>query len=579
VLEALPFRSIAAADFEFEFGGGFGNRPRPVCMVAKELRSGETWRVWRGEFGPAPPFPIEPDALFVAYYASAELGCFRALGWPMPARILDLYVEFRARTNGLNPAGHGLIDALAYFGLDTIGAVEKDRMRDLILGGGPWSDAEKREIIDYCEGDALSLERLLPPMLPKIDLPRALLRGRFMAAASAVEHAGTPIDVQLLERLRKHWSAIQDGLIAAIDKDYGVYEGRSFRKHLFAAFLNRHDIPWPLHPDGALDLRDDTFREMAKGYPIIAPLRQLRQTLSSLRLQDLQVGDDGRNRTVLWAFGSKTSRNQPSNTESIFGPSVWLRGLIKPPPGYAIAYVDWSNQEVGIAAKQSGDEKMVDAYLTGDPYIAFGKQCGKLSADATEASHPDTRQLLKQCVLGTIYNMGPKTLAFKIGRSELEARELLQLHRATYKTYWSWSEAAVDCAMLHGSISTVFGWPLHVDQNTKLGSLINFPMQATTAEMMRLACCLAMERGIEVCATIHDAFLICAPIEKIEEQAAAMEACMDEASRLVLDGFTLRTDVEIVRYPDRYADKRGAVMWERIMQLLAQIEAQENEAA
>ena len=69
-------------------------------MVAKELHTGQEWRVWRGEFGAAPPFPTGPDSLIVAYYASAELGCFRALSWPMPANVLDLFTEFRARTNG-----------------------------------------------------------------------------------------------------------------------------------------------------------------------------------------------------------------------------------------------------------------------------------------------------------------------------------------------------------------------------------------------------------------------------------------------------------------------------------------------
>ena len=48
-----------------------------------------------------PPYPIDTSALFVAYYAFAELGCHLALGWPMPPRILDLHAEFRAATNGL----------------------------------------------------------------------------------------------------------------------------------------------------------------------------------------------------------------------------------------------------------------------------------------------------------------------------------------------------------------------------------------------------------------------------------------------------------------------------------------------
>jgi DNA polymerase I len=66
-------------------------------------------------------------------------------------------------------------------------------------------------------------------------------------------------------------------------------------------------------------------------------MRELRSALSELRLNDLAVGRDGRNRTLLSAFRSGTGRNQPSNAKFIFGPSVWLRGLIQPPPGHGIA--------------------------------------------------------------------------------------------------------------------------------------------------------------------------------------------------------------------------------------------------
>ena len=77
-------------------------------------------------------------------------------------------------------------------------------------------------ILDYCNVDVTALERLLPAMLPRLDLPRALLRGRFMRAASAVEWHGTPIDTDTLAALRRHWTGIQDELIASIDRDYGV---------------------------------------------------------------------------------------------------------------------------------------------------------------------------------------------------------------------------------------------------------------------------------------------------------------------------------------------------------------------
>jgi hypothetical protein len=79
----------------------------------------------------------------------------------------------------------GLLGALAHHGLDNIGAVEKDEMRDLIMRGGPWTDDERTAILDYCESDVAALARLLPKMMPNIDLPRALLRGRYMAAVGA----------------------------------------------------------------------------------------------------------------------------------------------------------------------------------------------------------------------------------------------------------------------------------------------------------------------------------------------------------------------------------------------------------
>jgi hypothetical protein len=285
------FGEVWAVDFEFT--AHTGERPIPVCMVARELHSGRTIRLFEDQFGPAPPFSIGPTALFIAYYASAELGCFRVLGWPMPARVLDLCAEFRDRTCGLDvPAGRSLIGALVFHGLDHIDAAEKKEIQEAI-GNGTWRGRyTPKEILDYCETDVEALQRLLPAMLPHIDLPRALLRGRYMAAAAVMEWNGVP---------------------------------RSLR---------------------------------------------------------------------------------------------------------------------------------------------------------------------------------------------------------------------------------------------------NFPMQANGAEMLRLACCLGVESGIEICAPVHDAVLICAPVDRLEADIERMRNCMARASREVLGGFELRTDVARVVHPDRYQDPRGAVMWDRVMALL-----------
>jgi DNA polymerase I len=586
VILNLPYREIWAVDFEFTALSG--ERPVPLCMVARELRSGRLVRQWLADGAPErPPFKTRPDCLFVAYYASAELGCHLALSWPIPVRILDLFSEFRCMTNGLAvPCGNGILGALTYFGLPAIDAIEKSAMRDLAMRGGPYTETEQLALLDYCQTDVEALARLLPAMMPSLDLPRALLRGRYMAAAARIEWSGVPIDTGSLAPLRTHWHRIKARLIRAIDVDYKVYVPGGiladvpmrFSTERWEAYLEKNEIPWPLLPSGRLALDDDTFRMMARTNPTkIGPIRELRQTLGQLRLNDLAVGTDGRNRLLLSVFQSKTGRNQPGNSRFIFGPSTWLRGLIRPEPGRALAYVDWSGQEYGIAAALSGDVTMQFDYASGDPYLAFGKRIGAVPENATKKTHGLERDQLKTCCgLGAMYGAGPETVAQTLGVATIQAREWLRAHRELYKGYWRWSDSMVDGAMLTNQLHTVFGWTLHVCQNVNPRSIRNFPMQAHGAEMMRLACCLATEKGIHVCCPVHDALLVEGPVSEIESTVEATKDAMKVASELVLPGFPLRTDAKIVRYPDRYMDPRGEKMWNTVSRLLAEIKHEEG---
>jgi hypothetical protein len=65
-------------------------------------------------------------------------------------------------------------------------------------------------------------------------------------------------------------------------------------------------------------------------------------------------------------------------------------------------------------------------------------------------------------------------------------------------------------------------------------------------------------------APMHDALLIEAPIAQVDEAVSAVQQHMDDASRIVLDGFSLRSDVKVVRSPERFRDRRGAAVWEAL---------------
>jgi hypothetical protein len=576
-----PYRWVWAVDFEFTAPPG--ERPVPLCVVARELRSGQLERFWLADGAPdLPPFGTGADSLFIAYYASAELGCFLALSWPTPARILDLYAEFRCHTSGRpGPCGNGLLGALTYFGIDGLAAAEKDAMRQLAMRGGPFTAREREDLLAYCQTDVDALARLLPAMLPVVDLPRALLRGRYMAAAARIEWNGIPMDTEALAWLRSHWQLIKGRLIAGVNAEYGVFvpvggqvdeqphpkhhpdilysaaesvaispQGKPsgfgpmrFSAERWAAYLSRKGIPWPRLESGTLALDDDTFREMARAYPVeVGPVRELRHTLAQMRLHDLAVGSDGRNRYLLSAFGSRTSRNQPSNARSIFGPAVWLRCLICPGPGRAVAYCDWSAQELGIAAALSGDKAMQEAYRSDDPYLWLGRRVGGVPPEATKKTHPAEREQFKVVSLGVLYGLSADGLARKLNVPGCRGRELLQLHRQTFRRFWEWSELVEMEGMLTGRLTTVFGWTVHVGPDVNPRSCRNFPMQGNAAEMLRLACCLATEQSIMVCAPVHDALLVEGPADGIEDTVARTQEAMREASELVLPNFPLRTE-------------------------------------
>jgi DNA polymerase I-like protein with 3'-5' exonuclease and polymerase domains len=218
------------------------------------------------------------------------------------------------------------------------------------------------------------------------------------------------------------------------------------------------------------------------------------------------------------------------------------------------------------------DKAMMQAYRSGDPYLAFAVQAKAVPLDATKMSHEVEREQFKACVLAVQYGMGEESLAQRINQPVARARQLLWLHRSTYRDFWRWSDGVVDEAVLGGRLWSGFGWQIFTGSEINDRSLRNFPMQANGAEMMRIAAILMTEAGIRVCAPVHDAFLIEAPIDELDTVIEKASALMRAASAIVLGDFELTSDAKVIRYPERYSDKRGATMWGAIMRLLVEME-------
>ena len=313
-------------------------------------------------------------------------------------------------------------------------------MRALIMTGGPWSADERAAILAYCEEDVLALERLLPAMLPEITsssqrLGWALLRGRYMAAVARMEWNGVPIDVETLSRLQDNWATIKDGLIAEVDRDFGVYEGRSFRSERFERYLSP---PW--HPVAAprerrLALDDDTFRQQAKAYPAIAPLRELRHTPV---------------RTAVERASGRPRRAQPDpalavSFEDRAQPTEQLEVHLRPVGVAARSHQAAAGQgdrlprlEVpgaryrGRAVGRRGVSGTPMRPAT--PIWRLPRQAGLAPPEATKDTHAAIRQRCKTIVLGVQYGMSAEGMAARTGLHVVEAREILLRHKDDLRT-------------------------------------------------------------------------------------------------------------------------------------------------
>ena len=141
-----------------------------------------------------------------------------------------------------------------------------------------------------------------------------------------MEHVGVPIDPEIFPQLadKTTWREIRDSMVPLVDA-HGIYvhdkNGWHLNNERFEQWTVSEGMQWPRKEDtGKLDLRRKTFESMAKAYPAVEPLRQLRYIRDKLRTIQLSVGHDNRNRTVLWPFSSKTSRTQPKAKHWIFSP-------------------------------------------------------------------------------------------------------------------------------------------------------------------------------------------------------------------------------------------------------------------
>lgn len=481
------------------------------------------------------------------------------------------------REEGEQEGGFKATHSLAEAQFKLLGTIRdtdhKSKMRELIISDPPlFTDEEKKAILDYNMEDVEDLPAMLDKMKELYhekdeDLTSGQLfkemktRGRYAAHTSIMENRGYPINIEKTRNFSTHVGNILYDLQREINELFPKIRPFYWNKkdNRFSWDQNKTKDwirttnfanDWELTDTKQLSLSleaFETFFQFKHDYPkdnfgaqIVRFLKMKQSLYGFVPAGDKKkknfwdfVGPDNRVRPYMNIYGAQSSRSQPGATGFMFLKPAWMRALVEPAPGMAMAGIDYGSQEFFVAALISGDENMIQAYLSGDPYFAFAKLAGAVPADAKKEDHKAMRDLFKATVLGLSYLMSKYGLAIKLSQdtgSEWtveQAEEQIEKFYDVFHDLKAYQEWLIEEYQATGMVKLPCGWRMWGD-NPNFRSVTNVPIQGFGASVMRKAVDLAVGRGLYVCKTLHDALYIEYPVGQ-EKQILTLRDSMKEA--------------------------------------------------
>lgn len=570
-------REVWSIDTEWGFRDGRVDQESawvPVVLCLVGLCSKQRLYFWGDDPGLRAFFQEHSDDIFIAHYAVAEMKYLLRLGVPLPKRWVDTFVAWRYRTNAPGIPEAGLSAALSRLQLPHLCATEKTELQQqiLYLRFDPDEPADREMIIDYCFSDCDGCAGLYHRVHGWVRPATMSHWVEYLKAVARMELRGVPFDADAYARIQHMRPAIKTALIGSINQTHPVFATETFKRKSFLTWCRNSGITWPVKVSDKTGkpyypCDRDTLKDMEGHHPFIREVREVLKTLSQFEGRALTV-DPCRRRHYFSTsvFRSVTGRNQPRSF--VFSGPKWLRHLIVPEsPEHVLVYVDYSAQEVGIAAALSVDPEMRSIYVADDCHMDFAIRAGAAPVGASKKSHPEVRKQYKTVNLGTLYGQTAHGIARRLGIRHQEAERLLDDHRALFPTFWRWSERMVQGSIDRGWIMTPCGWRSKVPFPTNERTWMNWPMQATGGDIMRLTVIYLDRQNVQILAPVHDGFVLTCRRDQLDDLRAAVDYACRTAVEHVLPGFPLRWDFTVYG-SGRFEDEDGQAMWQKLQGIM-----------
>ncbi len=264
------------------------------------------------------------------------------------------------------------------------------------------------------------------------------------------------------------------------------------------------------------------------------------------------VADDGRIYPHWRQTGAATGRMSCSDPNMQQMPRGDYRRCIVAPAGRVLVKADYSQIELRIAAKVSGDKALLDAYQRGDDLHTRTAR-NVLGVEDVTKQH---RQLAKALNFGLLYGMGARGFAryaksqYGMNLTEDEARGYRDAFFKSYPGLAAWHRRVRSRRTTE--TRTLTGRRILLNDKTPDTLRLNAPVQGTGADGLKLALALLWERRDQVTGSfpvmaVHDEIVVEADAEQADAVAAWLKSAMVEAMTPMIDPVPVEVEVKVSR--------------------------------
>lgn len=224
-----------------------------------------------------------------------------------------------------------------------------------------------------------------------------------------------------------------------------------------------------------------------------------------------------------------------------------IRRCFIPEPGEIFFSADYSQVELRIMASLSGDENMIEAFVSGQDIHAATS--AKIYHKAIEDVTKDERRKAKSANFGIIYGISVFGLSQGLEIDRREAKELIDGYFRTFPKVMEYIETAKRTATERGYAETLMGRRRYLPDITSRNSTVrsfaernavNAPIQGTAADIMKVAMIRIHNRlkkeGLKakMILQVHDELNFSVPINEKEQVQRIVIEEMQGAAHLAV---------------------------------------------